>query len=340
MSAAPHPDELATALIRVDESGNIIWLNRAAADLLKRSPSALEQTSLNQHSLLLARWSTRTRESARSLSAPECELASGGPVVDAFFHPLGKDILIEFHPVAERVRQRELAERADRAQAMTLLTRRLAHELRNPLAGVRGAAQLITSTHPKDRSGEHARLIQREVDRITNLLERFAGGGDRQISPVNLHRVLDEVAELVIAESHEDLSIDKDFDPSIPKLHADEGQLHQLFLNLARNAAQAGCTRLRLATRIEHQSPLLDQAGCHAVRIDVDDDGPGVNPELRERLFLPLVSGRSDGSGFGLAIVQQIVRAHGGLVEHLPSEPGSLFRVRLPLIPAGEQAGG
>jgi two-component system, NtrC family, nitrogen regulation sensor histidine kinase GlnL len=245
---------------------------------------------------------------------------------------LGEECLIELHPVAERVRQRELAERADRAQAMTLLARHLAHELRNPLAGVRGAAQLIAATHSNDRSAEHARMIQREVDRMTTLLEQFAGGGAGQAGPVNLHRVLDEVADLVLAEAHDKLAIDKDFDPSIPELHAREGQLHQLFLNLARNAAQAGSTRLRLTTRIEHQSPLLDQAGCHAVRIDVDDDGQGVAPELRDRLFLPLVSGRSDGSGFGLAIVQQIVRAHGGLVEYLPRQPGSRFRVRLPLI--------
>ena len=340
MSDAPDPDELATGLIRVRCDGRIAWLNRSAADLLTRSPTALIDSPLSQHSPLLSRWMLRTRDSARSLRAPESRLESADQDVDAFFQVLGDDVLIELHPVAERVRQRELAERADRAQAMTLLTRRLAHELRNPLAGVRGAAQLISTAEAGSRSGEHAHMIQREVDRITGLIERFAGGDEQHTGPVNLHRVLDEVTELVMAEGYEGLAVIKDFDPSIPEVIADEGQLHQAFLNLARNAAQAGSTQLRLSTRIEHHCALLDQADHHAVRIDVDDDGGGVAPEMHDRLFLPLVSGRSDGTGFGLAIVQQIVRAHGGLVEYLPLASGSRFRMRLPLIAATEHTDG
>jgi two-component system, NtrC family, nitrogen regulation sensor histidine kinase GlnL len=340
MKRTPDPDELVTGLIRMGADGRIAWLNRSAADLLKRSPGTLTGSRLADHSPLLARWMKRARDGGRSLHVPESRLEDGSPVVDLHFHASGDDILIELHPVAERLRQRELAERADRSQAMTLLTRRLAHELRNPLAGVRGAAQLIAAMPTGERTGDHARMIQREVDRITGLIERFAGDEQPQIGPVNLHRVLDDVAALVTAEGHDRMLIDKDFDPSIPTIEADEGQLHQVFLNLVRNAAQAGSTRVHLRTRIEHHCALLDQAGRHAVRIDVEDDGGGVDPSLRERLFLPLVSGRSDGSGFGLAIVQQIVRAHGGLVEYQPLEVGSRFRVRLPLIPAGEPVDG
>ncbi len=340
MSATPHPDELATGLIRVRADGCIGWLNRSAADMLARSPTALIGAQLADHSTLLSRWMLRTRDSGRSLRAPESRIEASTQTVDAFFQPLGDDVLIELHPVAERVRQRELAERADRAQAMTLLTRRLAHELRNPLAGVRGAAQLISAAETGTRSQEHANMIQREVDRITGLIERFAGGEDQRTGPVNLHRILDEVTELVMAEGYEGLTMVKDFDPSIPELLADGGQLHQAFLNLVRNAAQAGSTQLRMSTRIEHHCALLDQADHHAVRIDIDDNGGGVEPDMQDRLFLPLVSGRSDGSGFGLAIVQQIVRAHGGLVEYLPLPNGSRFRVRLPLIAVGAHADG
>jgi len=255
-------------------------------------------------------------------------------MVDAYLHPIDDSILIELHPLAERVRHREMAERADRQQALSLMTRRLAHELRNPLAGVRGAAQLIAARGSDETSGRHAAMIQREVDRITALIDRFADSGEHAMGPVNLNRVLAETAELVSAEQHGALRIERDFDPSIPEIQADEGQMHQLFLNLLRNSAQADATLICLATRIEHDSPMRDRPGGHAVRIDFDDNGAGVPQSLREKLFLPLVSGRDQGSGFGLAIVQQIARGHGGLVEYRPSERGSRFRLRIPLLAA------
>ncbi|QOC22277.1 hypothetical protein IC757_14840 [Wenzhouxiangella sp. AB-CW3] len=336
MSSAPHPDDLATGLIRVHADGTINWLNRSAADLLARSPRNLIGTALSDHSPSLAHWLDHCSDSRRSLRVPEARIESDRPPVDACFHATPPDILIELHPVAERLRQRELAERADREQALSLLTRRLAHELRNPLAGVRGAAQLITAAHPDARSGEHARLIQREVDRITSLIERFAEGDAPCNGVIDLHRVLDEVIELVGVEHAPPPRFARNYDPSIPPIQGDSAQVHRLFLNLVRNAVQAGGRTIGLVTRIEHHCALLDEAG-HAVRIDIEDDGEGVDPALRDRLFLPLVSGRRDGSGFGLAIVQQIVRAHGGLVEHQPLDPGSRFRVRLPLIPAKEE---
>ncbi len=335
------PDELATGLVRVDADGRIEWFNRSANALLSPPGGTLKQQRIQHISPGLGEWVRQVRRQDRSLHAPEAMLEDGTTAVDAYLHPVGASILIELHPIAERVRQREMAERADRQQALSLMARRLAHELRNPLAGVRGAAQLIAARGRDETSGRHAAMIQREVDRITALVERFAGNGERRAAPVNLHRVLAEAAELVAAEQHGALRIESDFDPSIPELSADEGQLHQLFLNLLRNSAQAGADCIRLSSRIEHNSPLLDRPGGHAVRVDVDDDGSGVAANLRERLFLPLVSGRDQGSGFGLAIVQQIARGHGGLVEYQPLSGGSRFRVRLPLAavaPASEQA--
>ncbi len=327
------PDELATGLVRVAADGRIEWFNRSANALLAPPGASLGHCPIHQLSPALGEWVRRVGGQGRSLYAPEALLEEGGGVVDAYLHPSGESILIELHPVAERVRQREMADRADRQQALSLMTRRLAHELRNPLAGVRGAAQLIAARGSDEASTRHAEMIQREVDRITALIERFAGNGERRTGPVNLHRVLAQAAELVAAEQHGGLRVERDFDPSIPELAADEGQLHQLFLNLLRNAAQAGAALVRLTTRIEHGSPLMDRPGGHAARIDVDDDGHGVPEGLREKLFLPLVSGRDQGSGFGLAVVQQIARAHGGLVEYVPLETGSRFRVRLPLEP-------
>ncbi len=330
------PDILYTGIVRVDSDGRIDWLNQPAADYLGNSPASLVGRPLEQVEPALALWVRRLARGNRSFQAPEASLSASGQSVDAVFSRLDDAILIELHPIAERLRQRQLANRADQQQAIHLLSRRLAHELRNPLAGVRAAAQLIGGQTDEPGLQRHAAMIQREVDRITGLIDRFAG--DQQLEPtaINLHRIIEETAELVLAERHGQLTIIKDFDPSIPDLMADGDRLHQLTLNLVRNAVQAEAGTIRLMTRIDHDSPLIDRPARHAVRLEVIDDGCGVPEALRERLFLPLVSGRDQGSGFGLAIVQQIARAHGGLVEYQPQANGSAFVVRLPLIPAKE----
>jgi two-component system nitrogen regulation sensor histidine kinase GlnL len=330
------PEELTTGLIRVDLEGSIAWCNRSAAAMLAPAGATLEGRSIGELSAPLGQWVRQVAERRRALHAPEAVIDDGHTVADAFIQPLERAVLVELHPVAERVRQREMAERADRQQALSLMTRRLAHELRNPLAGVRGAAQLIAARGGDEAVARHADLIQREVDRITRLIERYAGEGRHASESVNLHRILAEADELVAAESGGRIAFSRDFDPSIPEFAGDGGGLHQLFLNLLRNAAQAGAGAIRLTTRIEHRSPLLDESERLAVRIDVEDDAGGVPERMRDKLFLPLVSGRAEGSGFGLAIVQQIARSHGGLVEFRPITGGSRFRVRLPLEPVPE----
>ncbi len=327
------PDQLSTGLIRIDAHGHILDLNRTAADLLGSSMSQLRACTLAEISPSLETWRRRLDHSEHALSVLEAHIERDQVTVDATFQRTTDGVLVELHPITERVRQRELAERADRQQSLAMMSHRLGHELRNPLAGVRGAAQLIETAAQDPNLVRHARMIQREVDRITGLIERFAGNPQPQTGAVNLHRILDEAAELVLAEHHDGLDLIRKYDPSIPELDSDGGQLHQLFLNLMRNSLQAHAGTILLTTRIEHHSPLIDGPARHAVRIDVEDDGEGVPVELRDRLFLPLVSGRDQGSGFGLAVVQQIARSHGGLVEYEPLQSGSRFRVRLPLIP-------
>ncbi len=329
-------DSLYTGLMTIGHDGLIKEVNQSAADFLGHSPDSLCGHPLKLADAALARWSQRLAQGHRSFQAPEAALSSTGQTADAVFTRIDDGVLIELHPVAERLRQRQLADRADQQQAIHMLSRRLAHELRNPLAGVRAAAQLIGSQTDEASLRRHADMIQREVDRITRLIERFAGEQDAELAPVNLHQILEETGELVLAERHGQLVLIRDFDTSIPPLMADSARIHQLVLNLVRNAVQAGAGSIQLVTRIEHNSPMVDLPARHAVRLEVLDDGQGVPQSLRDRLFLPLVSGRDQGSGFGLAIVQQIARAHGGLVEYLPRSPGSAFIVRLPLIAAEE----
>ena len=335
--SALDPNALHTGLIRLDPDGRISWLNQAAADCLGRSLLYLTGRSLSEVEPVLARWSLRLEPGRTSLQAPEATLSASGQTTDAVFTQLDDQTLIELHPVAARVRQRQLAERADHQQAIHLMARRLAHELRNPLAGVRAAAQLIGNQTEAPAIRRHAEMIQREVDRVTRLIEHASSEETNRPVRTNLHQILEESSELVITECHGQLKVIADFDPSIPPLMADGGRLHQLLLNLLRNAVQAEASNIRLVTRIEHDSPMVDRPARHAIRIEISDDGHGVPEGLRDRLFLPMVSGRDQGSGFGLAIVQQIARAHGGLVEYHPLEPGSRFVIRLPLMAAPER---
>lgn len=336
--STPHPDLLASGVIRTDWSGRVVWMNRAASGLLGCAARQAIDLPLDQLSASLARWDQRMRQLGRVLRVTEAPLDQTGVFVDAILQPLDDHTLIELHPVTERMRQREMTDRADRQQAITLLARSLAHELRNPLAGVRGAAQLVATSDANPASVRHAVMIQREVDRITTLIDRLSGEAGQQLEPVNLHLVLRESAELVIAEQAGRLRLEQNYDPSIPLLESNSGQLHQLFLNLLRNAAQAGAESICITTRIDHDSALVHEPVRHAVRVEIDDDGGGVPEALHDRLFLPLVSGRDQGTGFGLAVAQNIARAHQGLIEFEPLERGSRFRVRLPLIVAESPA--
>jgi two-component system nitrogen regulation sensor histidine kinase GlnL len=325
------PDQLTTGLIHVDTSGRVAWLNRAAAVLLDARRDALIDRPLCSVSPALERLRARTLRIGSPLNVTEAQLFSAGPALDLFVRIDEDGCRFELHPVTERLRKRERAERAERDQSITLLARRLAHELRNPLAGVRGAAQLIEQSSDRDAARRHAQMIQREVDRITALIDHVAEERPAKFGPCNPHRILDDAIELVQAESGGRLTIQRHLDPSIPEQEADEGRLHQLFLNLLRNSVQAGAETLTLHSRIEHDSAWVDPPARHAIRIDIDDDGEGVADTLRDRLFLPLVTGRDQGTGFGLAVVQQIARAHGGLVDYCALDRGSRFTLRIPL---------
>ncbi len=333
---ALQTDDLRTGIVRLDPTGQVTFINSAAREMLF-TPETEGLALQADKSLLpesLQGWIDQVTRQGRPLLVAERFLEreeSDSVLADVSLRPVSDGILVELTPVAERIRQRELADRADRQQTFIRLVRSLAHELRNPLGGVRGAAQLVEQRAGQEDLVRHARLIQREVERITGLIEHFTESAENPPEPVNIHRVLEEARELVLAESGYTASIERDFDPSIPEIPAIADQLHRLVLNLMRNALQAGATRLKLVTRIEREAAFLDTPGQHALRVDFEDNGRGVPEKLRQRLFLPMVTGRESGTGFGLAVVQQIARRHGGLVEYLPMHPGSRFRLRLPL---------
>jgi two-component system nitrogen regulation sensor histidine kinase GlnL len=170
----------------------------------------------------------------------------------------------------------------------------------------------------------------REVDRIDELLARF-GQSELDCQPVDIHFVLQETTELLRLESAESVRIIQNYDPSIPKISADSSALRQVFLNLLRNAFQAGATEIEIRSRVDYDITLLQPGMGRVVRLDIKDNGCGVPESLRGMLFLPLVTGRRDGTGLGLALAQQIAAAHKGLLTYAPLTPGSRFTLRLPL---------
>jgi len=212
---------------------------------------------------------------------------------------------------------------------LELLSRNLGHEVRNPLGGIRGAAQMLADELESGEQATLARLIMRESDRIDELIQRF-GQPELDLRLIHVYPLLDEALDLLDAEFGQTVSVKRDFDPSIPEIRADAVSIRRVFVNLLRNACQAGASMIHIRTRIEHGHALLQSGPGSVIRIDFSDDGQGVPESLRSLLFLPLVTGRRDGTGLGLALSQQIASAHGGLLTFEPLEHGSRFTLFLP----------
>jgi two-component system nitrogen regulation sensor histidine kinase GlnL len=217
------------------------------------------------------------------------------------------------------------------------LIRGLAHEIKNPLGGIRGAAQLIEREFPDSQHREFTRVIIREVDRLQNLVNRLLGPNRApQKELLNIHEVAEHVRSLVQAEAPAAVGFLRDYDPSIPEITVDREQLIQAMLNLVRNALQAiaGAGTITLRSRARRQITIGGTRHRLVLQIDVEDDGPGVPPALIDRIFYPMVTTRAEGSGLGLPIAQYLIHSHGGLIE-CKSRPGcTVFSMILPLEPA------
>ena len=213
--------------------------------------------------------------------------------------------------------------------------RGLAHEVKNPLAGLRGAAQLLKRRVAEPDLQRLADLIIAEADRLGTLTDRLLHpGGKPHLTAVNLHEVSERARALIAAEAAPTLKLARDYDPSLPTVRGDADRLLQLLLNLMRNAVQADAKSILVRTRAEHAAMIDGLPVRLALRVDVIDDGAGVPDAVRDTLFLPLVSGRSGGTGLGLALAQEIAHEHAGRINH-SSRPGhTTFSLLLPLEPA------
>ena len=342
-SAFSGLDLLATSVILVDDELRVIYANPAAEDLFSFSLKNVAGQPLAQlftdsgdvivslNDVLGHNWSytgrdlTLTRPGQASLHL-NCLVT---PVENAVAR-----LLIEFRPIDQQLRIAREQRQMDQQQANRELIRNLAHEIRNPLGGLRGSAQLLERELERPELHEYTQVIIKEADRLQALMDRLlTPHRPPQVALLNIHEVLERVRSLVLAEFPEGIRIQRDYDASLPDFHGDKEQLIQAVLNIARNAAQAlnGNGEIDFRTRAARQVTLARKRYKLALELQVTDNGPGIPEELRERIFYPLVSGRDGGSGLGLTLSQTFVQQHHGTIE-CDSKPGrTCFTIMLPL---------
>lgn len=329
-------DQLATPLLRIDAGGRIDYLNPAAGSwfgfgLRRLLGHPLAAVVRPDHDLDQLCRRARAVPSLLRAQRVRFDSADGEP---RFAHVLARSaadpqaVWLELHPVEEFSGD-------DPAtllpSALNVALKGLAHEVKNPLAGLKGAAQLLRRRLTDADAGRYLDVIVAETDRLTALVERLLEPQPLQpLRPTNVHEVIERVRLLAEAEAGWAVRIVRDYDPSLPPLPADPDRLTQALWNLVRNALQADASEVRLRTRAEHGIVIGDRAHRLAIRIEVIDNGRGVPEALAERIFLPLVSGRAEGSGLGLALAQQIAREHGGSLGYR-SRPGhTVFSLLVP----------
>ncbi|MEM7405862.1 MAG: nitrogen regulation protein NR(II) [Pseudomonadota bacterium] len=352
-SAAEPPDMfelLSTGALVIDAQGRLKRLNAAAEALLELSAKQSVDQPLIElwpdgellHGMVLRAMGARGPVSDRELGL---QLPSGQaitlhctatPVPDSSAQPHETPawVVLELVPVDRTRRINREEHLVSQNEIARTVIRGLAHEIRNPLGGIRGAAQLLERELIDPDLAEYTRVIIGEADRLQRLLDRLLGPRSRpDFRAMNIHEVTERVFTLLEAEVPAGVRVERDYDPSLPPVFGDPELLIQAVLNVARNAAQAvgerGC--IRISTRIERYCTVGSSHYRMAVRIDIQDDGAGVPAELVDSLFYPLVTGRSDGTGLGLSIAQSLVHQHGGIIEFRRDEEATIFSFLIPI---------
>lgn len=336
-------DELVTPLLQLDAAGTIVAANLAAARwlgvgfrrLAGTPAAALERETQTLAGALRLSIDAPLRLRRVAVAFPGSELLR---FADLWLAPRDAGgYWLEAHVVDEFPGD-------DPAQllpsALSASLKGLAHELRNPLAGIKGAAQLL-ARRADGEGRELTGLIEDEVERLAALVDRLLSPAPpHPFEPVNIHVVLERVLRLAESDAGWATRLQRDYDPSLPEFPGDADRLTQALWNLVRNAIDAGAGTVQLRTRAEHGARIFDAVHALALRLEIVDDGHGIPPELAEQVFLPLVSGRASGSGLGLALAQQVAREHRGSLAYR-SRPGhTVFTLLLPMQydPHPEQA--
>ncbi|MFC0269071.1 nitrogen regulation protein NR(II) [Kushneria aurantia] len=333
-------EHLTTAVVVLDARLQVIWLNPSAEDLMGLSLARVRGTrleSLEDDGGRLAR--ALADQHPYTQREATLVLANGEhSIVDYTATPLSdSELLLELACRDRLVRISREEALIARQEMVKVLTRGLAHEVKNPLGGIRGAAQLLERDLPDEGLKEFTRIIVEEADRLRDLVDRMLGP-NRPVAqqPLNVHEVTERVRRLLLAETDR-VTLSRNYDPSLPPIMGDAAQLIQAVLNVSRNAVQAleendiAEPRVTLRTRARRQFTLGAERHRLVCEVAVIDNGPGIPESLLESLFYPMISGRPEGSGLGLSIAQSILHQHQGLIE-CDSRPGHTeFRLLIPL---------
>ena len=350
MSAAAFSglDLLATAVVALDERLSVQYLNPAAESLFEVGEKSLLAHPFLDLFVQTAELEAKLRQaiaSGRGFADQELILNRAGLeplVLNCIVTPVeaGAVVLVmELRHIEQQLRIEREEQQLNQHLANRELIRNLAHEIKNPLGGLRGSAQLLERELDRADLREYTQVIIKESDRLQALMDRLlTPHRPPHIGPVNIHEVCERVRTLILAEFPSGIRIRRNYDTSLPDVQGDREQLIQVILNIARNAAQAITAKpvasgeIELRTRVVRQVTLARKRYRLALELQVIDDGPGIPEAIRDRVFYPLVSGREGGTGLGLTLAQTFVQHHHGVIE-VESQPGkTCFRIVLPLI--------
>ena len=343
--AAQIIDHLATSVLLFDENLHLVSINSAGESLLSMSSKRILGLTPEKIWPNTTFFSDMIRKSfqfvrTRIERGVEMGLINRDSVkVDCIFTPIvindeTKEIIVELVGVDTFVREMQEFNHQTVQKVAKESVQGMAHEIKNPLGGIRGAAQLMEKELDDESLLEYTKIIINESDRLRNFLDRMMAANTYPVrTDTNIHEIIEYVISIIRVESSRNLNIEKDYDPSIPTTNADREQLIQAVLNLLRNAVQATTNdeRILLKTRIQRQITIQNKLNKLAIQLDIIDNGPGIPAEIESGAFYPMVTGHAEGTGLGLSIAQQLIQSHGGIINYDRKDNNTYFSILLPI---------
>ncbi|WP_394127346.1 nitrogen regulation protein NR(II) [Vibrio hepatarius] len=334
-----------TSILIMNESLQVKYANPAAEQLFSQSAKRITEHPLShliQHASMDLALLSQPLQSGQSITDSDVTFVVDGKplMLEVTVSPIAWNkelmLLVEMRKIGQQRRLSQELNQHAQQQAAKLLVRGLAHEIKNPLGGLRGAAQLLERTLPDPSLTEYTQIIIEQADRLRALVDRLLGPQKPgQKKQENLHLILEKVRQLVDLEANQSIEIERDYDPSLPEILMDAAQIEQALLNIVSNAGQIlraqDNGQITIRTRTVHQANIHGQRCKLAARIEIIDNGPGIPADLQDTLFYPMVSGREGGTGLGLSIAQNLIDQHQGKID-VESWPGrTTFTIYLPI---------